>query len=157
MRKLFLTIALAFSIGINAQEEKTINFNKPDEVLSKVVEKALNVAEKTGEFVIEQAPLLLQEFYNWHIVKSIFGIILGFLLIIIGYNIRKIWGRKVDKDYEADFDEIVINGYVSEQLSTVITFVFGLIGGLVTICINTYALVFILIAPKLYLIEYFIK
>ena len=64
-------MVLAFSLSTNAQDStKVDNFKKTDEVLSKVVEKALNVAEKTGEFAIEQAPLLLKEFYSWHIAKN---------------------------------------------------------------------------------------
>lgn len=160
MKKLFLILALTVSFLGNATETdstKVDNFKKTDEVLSKVVEKALTVAEKTGEFVIEQAPLLLQEFYAWHIAKSVFGIILGILIMVIGYNLRKIWGKKVDKDYKKDWDEIVINGIASENVSTVISLLFTMTAGIVTISINTYSLVFILVAPKLYLIEYFIK
>jgi len=87
MKKLILLIVLAFSLNINAQVKdstKVDSFQKTDEVLSKVVEKALIVAEKTGNFVIEQTPLLLQEFYKWHITESILGILLG---LIISYYI----------------------------------------------------------------------
>lgn len=160
MKKLFLILALTVSFLVNATETdstKVDNFKKTDEVLSKMVEKALTVAEKTGEFVVEQAPLLLQEFYAWHIAKSIIGILIGILIIVVGYNLRKIWGKKVDKEYCKDWDEIVLGGYASENVSTVMTIVFSLIGGLVVISINSYSLIFILVAPKLYLIEYFIK
>jgi hypothetical protein len=160
MKKALLILALSISFLGNATETdstKVDNFKKTDEVLSKIVDKALIVAEKTGEFAVEQAPLLLQEFYAWNIAKSIIGILIGVLIIAIGYNLRKIWGKKVEKDYDKEWDEIVINGYASENVSTVITIVITLIAGLVTISINAYSLIFILVAPKLYLIEYFIK
>lgn len=149
---------LAFSLSTNAQDStKVDNFQKTDEVLAEVVKKALTVAEKTGEFAIEQAPLLLQEFYNWHIAENSLGILLGFIVIIIGYNLRKIFGKKVEKDYEKDWDEVIINGYASENVSTILTIVITGVFGLITLIISAYNLIFILVAPKLYLIEYFIK
>lgn len=154
MKKIFLFIVLAFSLSTNAQESK---LSKTDEVLSKAVEKGIALAEKTGSFVIEQAPLLLQEFYNWHIAKSVFGIILGISIMFIGYNVRKIWGKKVDKNYSKDWNEIVINGVASEEVSTTVTIAISFIFGITAISINAYNLIFILVAPKLYLIEYFIK
>ena len=58
-----------------------------EELLKPYIEKALQLAEKTGEFVIEQAPELLQQFYAWHTVKNIAGITGSVLLIIIA-----VWG-----------------------------------------------------------------
>ena len=128
-----------------------------NDALNNAVEKALELAEKTGNFVIEQAPDLLQQFYNWHLAKAIIGCVIGLLIMIIGYNIRKLWGKKIDKDYDAGWDEVVIGGYVSEEVSTWVTIIIGLIGGFITLAVNLYNLVFILVAPKLYLIEYFVK
>ena len=151
-------MVLAFSLSTNAQDStKVDNFQKTDEVLSEVVKKALIVAEKTGEFAIEQAPLLLKEFYSWHIAKNSLGILFGVLIIIIGYNLRKLWGKKVDKDYDKDWNEVVLNGYASEEISTWLSIILSSIFGLMLLIKCTYSLVFILVAPKLYLIEYFIK
>ena len=151
-------MVLAFSLSINAQDStKVDNFQKTDEVLSEVVKKALTVAEKTGEFAIEQAPLLLKEFYSWHIAKNSLGILFGVLIIIIGYNLRKLWGKKVDEDYDKDWNEVVLNGYASEEFSTWLSIILTSVFGFVLLIKCTYSLVFILVAPKLYLIEYFIK
>jgi hypothetical protein len=158
MKKVFLFMVLAFSLSTNAQDStKVDNFQKTDEVLSKVVEKALNVAEKTGEFAIEQAPLLLKEFYSWHIAKNSLGILLGILIIILGYNLRKLWAKKVDENYEKEWGEAVINGYASEEFTTWLSIILSFVFGLAFLIKSTYSLVFILVAPKLYLIEYFIK
>jgi hypothetical protein len=45
--------------------------NEVENQLAELIKKGIEVAEKTGEFAIEQAPLLLQEFYTWHIAKSV--------------------------------------------------------------------------------------
>jgi len=155
MKKLFLFIFLAFSLSINAQDStKVDNFQKTDEVLAEVVKKALSVAEKTGDFVIEQAPLLLQEFYNWHICSSIFFIILGIAFIIIGIRLPYFW---LDKE-ERNWDFKYLNRYGYEGvISAWFCFSIGLIVGIVMLMVNIYDLVFILVSPKLYLIEYFIK
>lgn len=158
MKKLLTLFILAFSLSINAQDStKVDNFQKTDEVLSEVVKKALIVAEKTGEFAIEQAPLLLKEFYSWHIVKNSLGILLGILIIILGYNLRKLWAKKVDENYNKQWGEVVINGYASEEHTTWLTIILSSGFGLALLIKSTYSLVFILVAPKLYLIEYFIK
>lgn len=148
---------LVSNFSFSQENKENDNFKKTDEVLYKVVEKALNVAEKTGEFVIEQAPLLLQEFYNWHIAKNSLGIIFGLILMYIGFNIRKIWGKKVDSNYSPDWNEVVIKGYASEEVSTWTTIIIGNIFGFVLLCKSLYNLIFLLTAPKLFLIEYFIK
>lgn len=113
--------------------------NTLEQTLSKILEKALNVAEQTGEFAMEQAPLLLQEFFYWHIANATLGLLLGFIIAII---INKI-ALKVSKHEEEEFVYYLINVL---QFAPILIF-----------CINLYDLVFILVAPKLYLIEYFVK
>lgn len=172
MKKLFLILALTVSFLGNATETdstKVDNFKKTDEVLSKVVEKALTVAEKTGEFVIEQAPLLLQEFYVWHICKSIFMALLWlsvFFLIqrlskllsfgdekLIPEENRENYFKKRDGKYYyssyRDGDSEAYAFSIGIKIASYFTFI-GL-------AVFLYDLVFILVAPKLYLIEYFIK
>jgi hypothetical protein len=91
MKKLILPILLMFPFIMNAEDKSEGGFNKTDQVLSEVVKKALGVAEKTGDFVIEQAPLLIQEFYAWHTWSHILGILFGVLLIILGRVVPIIW------------------------------------------------------------------
>jgi len=111
--------------------------NGLEEQLAKVLEKALNVAEQTGNFVMENAPQLLQEFYRWHTWLAILGIILGLVIMtVIHLIIRRV--------YKSDEDPFI---YIFE--------IFQIIP-LVFLGANIYNLVFITTAPKLYLIEYFI-
>ena len=60
---------------------------KLENLLGQLVEKDIEAAEKTGEFIIEQAPLLLQEFYRWHIAKNILMIVVCVIVLSIS-----IWG-----------------------------------------------------------------
>ena len=163
MKKLILLIVLAFSLNINAQVKdstKVDNFQNTDQVLSKIVEKALVVAEKTGNFVIEQTPLLLQDFYNWHITVSILGILLGIIIFLLGRYIPYLWLNKerTDSDNIQFFKRFNNNTCSYEKLSfSWIVFILLLVISINIIFQNLYNLLYLLIAPKLYLIEYFIN
>ena len=108
--------------------------SKLEEQLSVILEKSLSIAEKSGEFIIEQAPLLLQEFYQWHTASHIMGSLL-FLLTLIPFII-----------FYKKADEIMAVIFGTLSLFTIIVSM-----------VNIYKLVFITVAPKLYLIEYFVK
>ena len=71
---------------------------KLQEQLALLVEKAIEAATKTGEFVIDQAPDLLQEFYAWNIAEDIGLIILGIFLISMIKIIPSIIGHKNKED-----------------------------------------------------------
>ena len=140
-----------------------------EEQLAEIVKKAVEVAEKTGEFAIEQAPLLLQEFYMWHIVQALLCIGIGIIILFISKSIRDLIGRKSiftyvkDKGYscerEVSAEKIGEKYYHSNEyyiISIVIKYI--ALGIFTTIFfIHLYTILFIIIAPKLYLIEYFIK
>lgn len=108
-----------------------------NEKLESIIDKSIALAEKTGEFVIDQAPDLLKEFYTWHTYSHIFWIILLSIFVVASVVIVE----KITK-YEDD-------GFIR---------IFHGIGGLISIplLVNVYNLVFILVAPKLYIIEYFL-
>ena len=112
--------------------------NELEKQLSVILEKAINVAEQTGEFAIEQAPLLLQEFYQWHIASAIFGIITSLVITLLIHLIIRYFVRLED-------DESIYTFEIFQSIPLII---------LIT---NIYDLIFVLVAPKLYLIDYFIK
>ena len=142
--------------------------NELEKQLAEIVEKSLNVAEKTGEFVVEQAPLVLQEFYNWHMAESIFFILLFIFLKIVVARAGRLWsyktkeaipksqltnyslkgdGRYYPSDRHGDSDAYFFSNAI--KVSSYVS--------LIGVFHNLYDLVFIIIAPKLYLIEYFIN
>lgn len=171
MKKLFLTLVLSISLFANAQKDSTKvdNFQKTDEVLSEVVKKALTIAEKTGDFVIEQAPLLLQEFYKWHICKAVFMalLFLGIFLLVqklsrlLSYENEELipkenkeyyYKKRDGRFYYSSYGDGDSESYAF-SIGMKIASYFSFIG----VAVWLYDLVFILVAPKLYLIEYFIK
>ena len=156
--KLLLCLLMITNLSFGQKDSTNVDsFQETDKVLSEVVKKALIVAEKTGEFVIEQAPLLLKEFYAWHIFQNIFGIVMGIIIILISYHLRKLWGKKVDSDHNVSWDEVLLGGYASDKFGTIMTILLGVIIGTTLILTSVYDLIYIITAPKLYLIHYFIN
>ena len=170
MKKVILLALLSVSMTFaQTDSTKVDNFQKTDEVLSEVVKKALIVAEKTGEFAIEQAPLLLQEFYQWHICKAIFMALLWFgiffliqrLSNLLSFSDEKMIPEENRKSYFKKRDGRFYYSLYRNGESDAYTFSIGIkIASYFTfigVAVFLYDLVFILVAPKLYLIEYFIK
>lgn len=139
-----------------------------EQQVSKVIEKALEVAESTGNFVIEQAPLLLQEFYMWHIVKFSIWILIAISFWLISNKFLKSFGKK--ESFETDsypgfswskkIQAIEYNGrfFYHNDTVTGIKFFKYFIGLLCfgIIFNSIYKIVFIIVAPKFYLLDYFI-
>lgn len=132
--------------------------NQLEEQLSKVLSKSLELAEKTGEFVMDQAPDLLAEFYRWHIAEDV-GLILMFLTVLFAiWKIRLIIS---DKDNESSYQTKIGGRYYETDEAPFIVYV--IVGTVVSVFMmvgliaNIFDLVKILVAPKLYLIEYFLK
>jgi len=111
--------------------------------LKELLSKAIKVAEETGNFVIEQAPDLLREFYVWEVVKLSLIVIFSLIAFITGVRAYIISERKGEDIF--DFDLLYI-----------LTFIFGVPVGGTAFIISLFELLNILIAPKLYLIKYFL-
>lgn len=123
-----------------------------DEALGKLIEKGIEVAEQTGKFVINQAPELIQEFYTWHICQHVFSIFVGLILFFISYKIIFFMGED-EKSWDTDFKlfnkHLGLGSGIIMSIMSLFGFLFLLIG--------LYNLIFILVSPKIYLIEYFVK
>jgi len=133
--------------------------NELETQLAELVKKGIEVAETTGNFVIDQAPLLLQEFYRWHIMKCSLGIFLALMLLLLSITILKLSGKK-ESFKEFGFQA---SKFLGRYYSMDAKFISGIFSGtsfiafVILLSINIYKLTFIIVAPKLYLIDYFIK
>jgi hypothetical protein len=143
-------------LSVGSKKNNNLNKNKTE-----LLKKGIEVAEKTGNFVIDQAPLLLQEFYRWHIASSIISIIIGVGIYLIGRYLPVLWLAKERTsehqlmffgkftNHSSSWEEKISGSWILYFLSITIS--------LIMVISSTYKLVYILVAPKLYLIEYFIK
>ena len=128
--------------------------NETDKQLAEILKKGLETAEKTGNFIVEQAPDLIRQLLIWKTVEYSVYVILGISLIIYFYR----WAKKVSKEMkenEDDFEDYFMDSFANilitiGQLSLLIT-------GIILIAENLQDLIQIVFAPKIYLIEYSAK
>ena len=128
--------------------------NETDKQLAEILKKGLETAEKTGNFIVEQAPDLIRQLLIWKTVEYSVYVILGIYLIIYFYR----WTKKVSKEMkenEDDFEDYFMDSFANiliaiGQLSLLIT-------GIILIAENLQDLIQIVFAPKIYLIEYSAK
>lgn len=128
--------------------------NETDKQLAEILKKGLETAEKTGNFIVEQAPDLIRQLLIWKTVEYSVYVILGISLIIYFYR----WTKKVSKEMkenEDDFEDYFMDSFANiliaiGQLSLLII-------GMMLIAENLQDLIQIVFAPKIYLIEYSAK
>lgn len=111
-------------------------------VVTSILEKSLKVAEASGEFLVEQTPEVLQQLLLWHGVESgiWFTVNLATLLVIVFYLIPK--SVKGCKDKDGNWEEWCP------------MLMFWSIPIVITLLSVDIVWLKILIAPKLYLLEY---
>ena len=128
--------------------------NETDKQLAEILKKGLETAEKTGNFIVEQAPDLIRQLLIWKTVEYSVYVILGISLIIYFYR----WTKKVSKEMKENEDDF--EDYFMGSLANIfiaigqLTF---LIIGMMLIAENLQDLIQIVFAPKIYLIEYSAK
>ena len=124
--------------------------NETDKQLAEIIRKGLETAEKTGNFIVEQAPDLIRELLIWKTVEYSVYVIIGISLIVYFYR----WKKKVTKEMKENeyyFMDSFANFLIAiGQLSLLIT-------GIILIDENLQDLIQIVFAPKIYLIEYSAK
>ena len=107
-----------------------------NELLRPLVEKAINGIDKGTDFVIEQAPDLLQEFYNWHIAESL--IISLFLLI----GVVQVFWLKKPIERMRDYDDGVLD-IIRVMVQCIVAVIC-----LINLCVQLMMLIKILVAPS---------
>lgn len=125
-----------------------------DKVLAVILQKALTAAEKTGQFVVEQAPDVVRQLLVYNTAINVFWTALGLILLTqlpsaIRSTVR--YARIMD-DYDftaqARGDACVKFGFgLTRSLC-------GAILGTILFCDNFNETIKLIFAPKVWLIEY---
>lgn len=125
-----------------------------DKVLAVILQKALIAAEKTGQFVVEQAPDVVRQLLLYNTLISLFWTILGFVLLVqVSFAIRTVaQSRPMMDDYELSH---------TVRSAACVKFGFGIartlfgawLGGTLFYC-NFNETMKLIFAPKVWLIEY---
>lgn len=128
-----------------------MNDNLKD-TLASVLEKAMDVAERTGNWALEMAPELIQQYLMWELYSSLFFVILGSIIFLIGLTfalkVAKGKGERPDL-FESEYDD----GVNSKGIFYVLVSLCGTIVGGIMVPVNLYNVIFVLVAPEIYLIQ----
>ena len=125
--------------------------NETDKQLAEILKKGLETAEKTGNFIVEQAPDLIRQLLIWKTVEYSIYVIMGISLIIYFHR----WTKKVTKEMKEkkdDYEDYFMSSF--PNLLIAVGQISFLIIGILLIAENLHSLIQIVFAPKIYLIEY---
>ena len=128
--------------------------SKTDEQLAKILQKGIEVAEKSGHFIIEQAPDLIQQLIIWKSVSYIFNILVGLSLLYACYQWYKMVKNKIEKNNNNNNKGILWDEDFEDYPGLIIGGLFIVIISISILFISIHNLIQIIIAPKIWLIEY---
>lgn len=119
--------------------------DKTDEQLAEILKKGLEAAEKTGSFIIEQAPDIIQQLILWKTVQYSASVVIGVFVLYMLW--KKYSSDKKKTDYYDSEDYFLENPF-----RVIIYAVVAAIG--IGLTSDVYNLIQIIFAPKIFLIEY---
>ena len=174
MKKLVLVFALLFSI-IGFSQEKVVvpkTFEDIEQVMLPYVKDMLDGAKQGVDFVIQETPLVIQQYIYYEASKEILIILLGlgFLTFINRYITRQVLVKSVDipttskhfitfiskgNNYWLKIDTGYGNTTWEQLVYYILKYIFVIVGSIIIITniVDTIKVVFF---PKLFLVENFI-
>jgi len=119
-------------------------------LIQQYAQEVLLWVKSSATFIVDQMPQLVQEVLRWGIASNAFGIGLGFIIVLAGVcaNSYFLKNRPYFKEWNKDHDEMCVTQIFSAVVSAV-----GYLLGTLLILINTFSLLKVLVAPRLYLLE----
>ena len=121
-----------------------------DKQIAEILKKGLEVAEKSGNFVIEQAPDLVKQLITYKTVEtSIYVLIEITLMYLIFRYFKYLYKKKNEGSDFIFYDEFQITVMLITSLMGIFLF-FAFIG-------DVSILIQLIFAPKIYLLEYIAK
>ena len=121
-----------------------------DKQIAEILKKGLEVAEKSGNFVIEQAPDLVKQLITYKTVETSICVLIEITLMYLIFRYFKYLYKKNNED----------SGFISDNefniTGMIITSLMGIFLFFVFID-DVSILVQLIFAPKIYLLEYIAK
>lgn len=143
---------------------KIYNFESLDDAIISIVERALEGIDSAGDFVLETAPMIIQQYLHWKLLEHSIYILTPILLFGLMVIIYRFFSKRFDtvmkeSDRELHGSEFNILGrYVNFETGNFasiwsILMAINLLAILITLFVNIIPIIQIIIAPYVYLIE----
>ena len=121
-----------------------------DKQIAEILKKGLEVAEKSGNFVIEQAPDLVKQLITYKTVETSIYVLIEITLMYLIFRYFKYLYKKNNEDSDFIYEnEFHIGGIIINFVLSIFCF-FAFIG-------DVSILIQLIFAPKIYLLEYIAK
>lgn len=105
-----------------------------------------NMIQQGGDFVVDQTPLLVQEFFMWFTAHHIFFGVLGVIFILLSIYFHQIGKEEgTHKRGKSWYNESDGMWFIPVAIPYIV--------GIIMFLTNTYSLLQILVAPRIYLLE----
>ena len=121
--------------------------SETDKQIAEILKKGLEAAEKSGNFVIEQAPDLVKQLITYKTVETSICVLIEISLMYLIFRYIKYLHKKNNEDSDFIFDNEfhIIGMMITSLMGIFLFFVF----------INDISdLIKLIFAPKIYLLEY---
>ena len=122
--------------------------------LAEIAAKLLAYVEATESFVVQEAPMVVQEILNYAYLSAIFDVVVGTILLPVAWVLvqlarrhAKVW-REKEEEHKDNEGHVILVGASS------LCAAFTLLGGLVTLGAGLYHLLYVVVCPRLVIIEY---
>ena len=124
--------------------------SETDKQIAEILKKGLEVAEKSGNFVIEQAPDLVKQLITYKTVETSICVLIEITLMYLIFRYFKYLYKKnnEDSDFIICYEFHIIGMIITSLMGIFLFFEF------ITDISNLIQLIF---APKIYLLEYIAK
>ena len=124
---------------------------KTDEILEKVVSEFVDNLNDGVDFASSQIPQVIEQLLLWHTVTGAIGFVIGLVILIssirfIVFNVKSYYE---EREWVANHCGVLNDGYICSCVLSVMLFIPGVI-----ITLNHLYWIQILVAPKLYVLEY---
>lgn len=109
-----------------------------------LIQRAITWVENTEEFLVRETPIFVEELMSYHLIRNIasFGI---FTVILVGLMLIMTWAIKKAKAGHFDDEDLIMSAILFPAAIGLFIFIGMMIKG--------FAIIKILIAPRLFLIE----
>jgi hypothetical protein len=112
------------------------------EILAEILDKSVKVAQETGQWAMDKAPALIEQFLTWHFYEAVFFASLSLITTVICVSTIIVCKKQAAG-----------NKYSETQMgSTVVSIIVGVVA-FIALLVNIYNIIFITVAPEIYLIQ----
>ncbi len=129
--------------------------------LNEILQKGYELATKTGEFIIEEGTILIQQFILYKTIEQGLVVLIGiFFMIGVPLIIRKSMSKAINnKNYRSIFlgKKTMVYEESPQYFLSCVGVLLSFSGGMITFFCGLFPFIKVLVAPNVYLLEYVLK